>query len=382
MAHIETGVDKLVNLIEKKKRISVDDAAKELGVSSVIVQEWADFLEEERVISIEYSLSKVFLCEKKLTAKEIENKTKDYSDKKDAFIRKVETAIQTLDVETKSFERLKEEFLRLKEGLGGEMNKIHTQLNEIKQYENLKKNMEDEIQKQRSTYTKILQEADLKVKGDQQKYEEIIGKIEKEKEALQKERVGMQSVHEEETTVKEKLKALMKIIESLDKKLQEESSMIEAAEKRIGSLEKFAVKVEDEVKKKKTDIIMPLLEMSTEHKDKIIKIQDDIIEKLKSRKQEIETLSSQGQEVATRFEEYFSKKAKVEDLFKTIEDNKADVKKEMDGLIDKAKSFNVTSSSTEVKKHIAELLKKYEDVEGKKHDLRKNMEKLVTVLKA
>ena len=44
---IETGVDKLVNLVNTSGRISSLDAAKELGVSSAVIMEWADFLEEE-----------------------------------------------------------------------------------------------------------------------------------------------------------------------------------------------------------------------------------------------------------------------------------------------------------------------------------------------
>jgi chromosome segregation ATPase len=380
MVHIETGVDKLVGIVDKKKKISVDDAASELGVSSVIVQEWADFLEEEGIISIEYSLSKVFLCEKKLSKKEIETKGKEYGDKKDAFIRKVETAMQTLELETKSFERLKEEFLKLKDSLGSEMNKIHDQLSSIKQYEALKRNMDDEIMKQRGEYNKVLQDAEAKIKDDGAKYEDVIKRLEKEKEALDKEKAGLTEVVKEEDAVKERMKALTKVLESMDKKVEEETNVIDNAEKKIDALEKFASKVEDEVKRKKNDIIAPLLEMSYDHRDRVIRIQDEIIAKLKERKNEIETLSTQGQAVAQKFDDYFSKKSKVEDLFKEIETNKSDLKKEMDGLIEKAKGFNISSSTSEVKKHIADLLAKYDEVEKKKHTMRKNMDKLVDIL--
>jgi chromosome segregation ATPase len=380
MAHIETGVDKLVGLIEKKKKISVDEAAAELGVSAVIIQEWADFLEEEGVISIEYSLSKVFLVEKKLSKKEIETKGKEYGDKKDAFIRKVETAMQTLELETKGFERLKDEFLKLKEGLGSEMDKIQGQLSQIRQYESLKRNMDDEIVKQRGDYTKILQEVDARIKEDQGKYETVITRLEKEKETLEKEKEGLSEVIKEEAAVKERLKALTKVLESMDKKIEEERYLIENAEKKIDTLEKFAGKVEEEVKRKKTDVLAPLLELSYDHKERVIRIQDEIIAKLKERKSEIETLSSQGQSVAQRFEDYFSKKSKVEDLFKEVESDKQHLREEMESLITKAREFNITSSSSEVKKHINELLAKYEEVEKKKHAMRKNMEKLISVL--
>ena len=41
---IETGVDKLVNLVNRKGKIASEDAAKELGVSTTVVMEWVDFL--------------------------------------------------------------------------------------------------------------------------------------------------------------------------------------------------------------------------------------------------------------------------------------------------------------------------------------------------
>ena len=63
MKKIETGVDRLVNLVNTEKKISIDDAAKKLNVSKVVVQEWAEFLEEENILGIDYKFSKTFLLE-------------------------------------------------------------------------------------------------------------------------------------------------------------------------------------------------------------------------------------------------------------------------------------------------------------------------------
>jgi len=66
---IETGVDKLVNIVNTRGKIAAQDAAKELGVSTTIVLEWADFLEEEGIISIDYKFTKPFLVARKLGKK-------------------------------------------------------------------------------------------------------------------------------------------------------------------------------------------------------------------------------------------------------------------------------------------------------------------------
>jgi chromosome segregation ATPase len=381
MAHIETGVDKLVQLVQKKKRIALEEAAKELGVSAVIVQEWADFLEEEGTITLEYSLSKVFLTEKKLSKHEIENKAKEYEDKKDAFIRKVEVAIENLEKETKSFEKIKEEFLKLKDGLGGEMDKIQGQLSEIHHFESLRKNIDEEINKQRTESNTVLADAEKQIESQQKKYDDIIAKIDKEKTDLKKEAASMQGIEKEEILLKEKLVAMQKIIDMIEGKIKEEHNVITSSEKKIDTLEKMAEKVEDELKKKKTDVVTPLVEMAEQHKEKIVKLQDEIIEKLRQKKNDIETFSAHGKEIAKKFEDFFNKKVEVEKLFVEIEHNKKDLKAEMEKLIDKARVFNAIVSEGDLKKHIQELLERYEEVQTKKTTMRKNMDKLVGMLK-
>lgn len=381
MVHIETGVDKLVTLVQKKKKIALEEAAKELGVSTVIVQEWADFLEEEGTLTLEYSLSKVFLTEKKLTKHEIENKAKDYEDKKDAFIRKVEVAIGNLEKETKSFEKIKEEFLKLKDDLGGEMDRIQDQLSEIHHFESLRKNIDEEINKQRTESNGVLTDAEKKIQEQQKRYDDIINKIDKEKSELKKEETSLQTIEKEEGILSERLEAMQKVIAMIEGKIKEEHNVIQSSEKKIDSLEKMAEKVEDEIKKKKTDVVTPLVEMAEQHKEKIIRLQDEIVEKLRQKKNDIETFSTHGRETAKRFEEFFNKKIEVEKLFVEIETNKKDLKTEMETLINKARVFNAIVSEADLKKHIQELLEKYEDVQMKKATMRKNMDKLVGLLR-
>ena len=51
---IETGVYKLVKLVKQRGKIALSDASMELGLSTSVIQEWVDFLEDEGIISIEY----------------------------------------------------------------------------------------------------------------------------------------------------------------------------------------------------------------------------------------------------------------------------------------------------------------------------------------
>tara|TARA_Y100000034_G_scaffold88501_1_gene106246 strand:+ start:5890 stop:6321 length:432 start_codon:yes stop_codon:yes gene_type:complete len=63
--NITTAVDSLVKLVNKKGRISLDDAAKELGLPQNILNEWSTFLDQEGILHIEYKFTTPFLISKK-----------------------------------------------------------------------------------------------------------------------------------------------------------------------------------------------------------------------------------------------------------------------------------------------------------------------------
>ncbi|MFP4567384.1 MAG: hypothetical protein ACLFN8_00415 [Candidatus Woesearchaeota archaeon] len=55
---IQTEVDRLIDILKTKKKIDIKSAAKELNVDEEIVQQWVDFLVEEKIISMEYDFTK------------------------------------------------------------------------------------------------------------------------------------------------------------------------------------------------------------------------------------------------------------------------------------------------------------------------------------
>ena len=91
--NITTAVDSLVELVNNKKRISLEDAAKELGLPENIINEWANFLEEESVLEIEYQFTTPFLIAK--SKKELDKE--DYSRDVEIILRNLEVMLAQLD---------------------------------------------------------------------------------------------------------------------------------------------------------------------------------------------------------------------------------------------------------------------------------------------
>jgi hypothetical protein len=61
MDEVKTGVDDLMDLLRQEKRISIPDAAKRLSQSEKAVQNWVDFLVEEKLLGIEYKFTTPFI---------------------------------------------------------------------------------------------------------------------------------------------------------------------------------------------------------------------------------------------------------------------------------------------------------------------------------
>jgi hypothetical protein len=54
MVGIETGIDKLLDLVQEKKKLTVSEAAKKLKVSESKIESWGKVLSDENIIEFTY----------------------------------------------------------------------------------------------------------------------------------------------------------------------------------------------------------------------------------------------------------------------------------------------------------------------------------------
>jgi len=64
--NITTAVDSLVKLVNEKGKLSVEEASKLLKIPENIINEWAEFLEEEKILTIEYKFTTPYLIANKI----------------------------------------------------------------------------------------------------------------------------------------------------------------------------------------------------------------------------------------------------------------------------------------------------------------------------
>ncbi|NJL43909.1 MAG: hypothetical protein HC945_01110 [Nitrosarchaeum sp.] len=376
MGSIETGVDKLVEIIAQEHRIEAGAAAKKLGVSKDVVQEWAEFLEEEGMISIEYSLSKMFFVERKLSKKELADKAKEYDTKKDLFVRKVDTSIRTFEKETEWFENIKKQYEQMKKDLGSELEEVHEEMKELRHYEDLKKNIDQDIIQQKLNYQKLMDEMHQKVRAEEKKYEELIATIDKERERIEHEHDNVQELDKKEDALQRRLDALQKVIMSIDDQVKRDKIGLKSEEETLFKLQELAKKIKEDIIYKREKEIEPLIKLSEEHEKKILDIQEELIEKIRKKKTEIEGYSHEASLVSQQFYQFFKKEMETGRILQDLEEQKAALKLDLDQLRKKAEAFVGLTKSDDVKKYVADLEEKYENFEKRKSSFQDSIKRL------
>ncbi len=370
---IETGVDRLVKIVKERGRIALVDAAKELGVSITVIQEWADFLEEEGIISMDYKLTKPFLVERKLTKKEVEAKAKEFAGKKDVFVRKAEVSLSFLEKQAEELKKIKGEFDRLKSDLGLELDSVRKDLNELERYHQSKQELQKQIQEQKDDAKARIEELTKQIVREQQRYQELLVNIAKEKEDLAREKLEAKSIEESEKILDKKLAELKGMIILIEKKLSDEDMSIKNSESHIDRLSRIIEDVKQHVEEEKS-VIEPLIEKGRQQERKVVDLQDQIIKKIAQNQKS----ASNVNEMVKKVNEFFEKKMFIANLVDKVNKDRDDLEKSLIELIKKAKSFQLTAKGSDIGKEMIELEKKFSEVDKKKNIFEEELKKLTS----
>ena len=373
---IETGVDKLVNTVKERGRIALADAAKELGVSTTVIQEWVDFLEDEGIISVEYKLTKPYLVERKLSRKEVESKAKEFASKKDVFVRKAEVSLNFLEKQAAELQKVKGEFDRLKGELGFDLDTVREDLKDLEKYQHLREELQMQVTEQKNEAKAKISELTQQVLREQKKYQELVSDIKREREELVKEKLEAQSIEEGEKLLNKKLVELKGIIGLIEKKVTDEDTSIKNSELHIERLNALIEQVRLRVEEEKS-IIDPLLEKSQEQEKKVLELQEQIIKKISQKQRNI----SNAKDITKKVRDFFDKKLAVISLVDRVNKDRDELEKSLVELIRKAKSFQLTAKSGDVGKQMLELEKKFDEVDKKKGIFEGELKELNTSLR-
>ncbi len=377
---LKTGVDRLVSLIKEKKRISVLQAAKELGVSQIVVEEWADFLEEDGIISIDYKFATPWLIEKKLKKEELEKKVKEFHGRKDIIIRKSESLLSFLDNEGKDIAKIRNEFKNIREDIHAELGNVKKELNELQRYEELKNKVDNQIKTQDKIFADKIKEMDGQIIRAQKKYSELLKEIGAEEKIIKTERLKTDSIRKIEESLKQKIKKIEGSIDKVKQKVKSEDIYIEDLESHIKKLKELAGDTRETINLQKRKII-PMAKESKEYEKKVLQSQKEILKKVFERSKEIKKDIAESKRLSDKFKKFFEKRMETANLIEKINSDRNNLRKELNGFIARAKAFSISSHSTDIQKQIDMMEKKFKEIDQKKNLFEKEIKKLCSLIK-
>jgi len=378
---IKTGVDKLVELVSERKKVTVDDAAKKLGVGKNVVQEWAEFLEEEGLVTLEYSFSKVWITERKITKEDVLSSAKEVSSEKEALARKVDVAITALQDETSGFEDIRKEFANIQSHIKEEINVVKTQLTELERYDLLRKNLDKDVTEQRNMYDSFAKDAQEKLKLESQKYEELQSLIEKERKNLEQYGQKLDELKKLRSDYDRTLNSLKESLRNIDGVMNDYKNRFDDSNKMIENYKRALDKLNLELSEKKDSLLNKKIAELKVNEDRIFKSQLHIEEEIKSKVGAIKSYAEVGDKVHKSFDGFFSKNINTEKLISEIETDKTDLTKDLETLKKRVLTFTLMTNNSTIKSQLKELELSLESYEHKKLSIKYKIEKLLGIIK-
>jgi chromosome segregation ATPase len=379
--NIKTGVDKLVELVSEKKRVTVEDAAKKLGVGKDVVQEWAEFLEEEGMVSLDYSLSKVWITEKKITKEEVLSSAKEVSSEKEALSRKIDVAITALQDEASGFENIRKEFTNIQGHIKNEVEVVKKQLAELERYDSLRNNIDKDVSKQRENYASFVKDAQEKLKLESQKYDELKGVIEKERKNLEQYGQKLEELKKLRNDYERTVASLKDSLKSIDEVMNDYKNKFEGSNKTILVYKTALDKLTAEISEKKGALLTKKIQELKLGEERLLKNQLELENEIKEKLGTLRSYSGIGDKVHKGFDGVFSKNITVEKLIAEIENDKTDLTKELEALKNKVMTFTLLTNNNSMKTQLKDMTATLESFERKKLAIRYKIEKLFGLIK-
>ncbi|MBN1175436.1 hypothetical protein JXA48_02215 [Candidatus Woesearchaeota archaeon] len=381
MKNITTGIDRLLQLVEERKKISAETAAKELNLGKDVIEEWAEILEQEKIVNLSFKFSKMHIEAKKITERTVFDSAKQISSQKEAFHRKIESTIKSIDNESAGFEEIRSEFEKIQGHIKDELETVRKEMKELEHFDALKKNIEKDIQTQKKDYELFTKAYDEEMKTFEKNYSSSIEKLKKEQDTLKKLQDSIVGLRSDKQEIEKIIKESLQRLKDVEKKADEQIVDMKQTEKTIDKLKKEIDGLSTNIKVSRAKNLKTLAKIVGEGRERITKDHENLLKNAQSKVTELKDYADAGEKIYKKFSDKFMKKIETGDLISEIEKEKNDLKDELIELDKKVQTFNALKGSVEVKDQFKEIEAKIFSYEEKRHKLSDKINKLLGMMK-
>ncbi len=400
---ISTGVDALIKLVHDRKKIELEEAAKELDMPFSSIEAWAQALEDEGIIRIDYQFTKVYLSWIKGAEGKILEKLGDVTTQKENLKQMITSIKKRIEEKNKELDDVEKDYKKIISLFDPKILEIQEK---TKKMEIISRTAEDKMQAHQSKLEDL--------KTDLTSFSEHLIKKENEWKKLYEnisnnQIKGLNEIRFAELKIKETLENSLKKIDELTKKLEEQKqtykhfenveAQIKSTEKEMNSIKEMVNQTKNEIqdiiesqkeikqnlkngsfektKQELTNIqgTLPEIKKQIEQNQTNIEKQLSILDKLEKKYNKFET--KEGKiifEVLQKRQEIFENNInQLEKIIKNIEESKKlkpDIKKktkEVESLLSEVNTQKETliETSTKITKELDTILKPLNEFEAK-----------------
>jgi hypothetical protein len=377
---IKTGVDRLVDLIKEEKRVSIEEAARILSVPKVLVEEWADFLEEKEIIGVEYKFATPYLVYKELTKEDVEERQKEFSARKEGFARKVDSVLKSLDTQGVDFSGIKAEIKELTRELDSKAGNVKKELDLLSQYEQMKREIDGDIMKRQLDMDEKRKSLEKQILLKKNSIHSILKRMDAEQSKLVREQQIAELLKKTEAQLEKKLADIVAKAQSVDNQIKSEDSVVSVAAKKISDFRQISESAKVELMKQEREL-GPMLEESRKHEQKIAELRKRFFEKVSLIGKTSNRLSADSaRETRMKFKKLFDKKEEAERMVDKLTVDLNGLKSELKELLEEAMVMQATSKSKRVSDYVKEFEAKFTALSSKREKFQGEVAKLNAVL--
>lgn len=381
MGDITTGIDKLVQLINRRNEISLEEAAKELNVDKAVLEDWVEVLEAEKLVKVNYKFSNMFITGSKTTSKDTLKTAAHVVSQKEAFNRKIDATLHALDKETEDFERVRTEFISIQKHIKGELNTVRKELDELKKFEHLKNNIDGDIKNTQKDFQKFVSLYNSQLDTFDKKYVSLVHDLKTEEVRLEKYAKKVDELKKAKVDIEKTVHDSIAELREVTKAFENESKNITISEKKIAELHKSIEHLSSNIQDKKTDAIKTLNKKIGTSLPAIKARQDELLEQAKLKKEEIQNYAHTGNMIYKSFSKLFADKIQTAEMIEDIEKERQELINELNTLKEKVAIFSIKRKDPEIKAKLKEMEKVITDYEKRKHTLATKIDKLMNFIR-
>lgn len=381
---IETGVDKLVRLIAERNKVSVKDAAKELGVSVTSIEDWADFLEEEGIINIQSQFATVYLVEKKISKKELAARVKAVKNEKEQFLNRIESSVNALARDHDEIKLVDSEFQKIKGLLEENFSKLSKKLEKLEDFRKSHRELDMKRKEIEDEYEAKISAVEEKLKKEQKQYQDLIASMGHELDEMKKEEQHLDSMKKSEKELESQVTHINGMLDQVRKEIKNGNAQLEADEARLKKNEDVAKKVKSEIESDSKEIDEVSAKLKESHKELTL-LEKEFFKDIESLgKGDLNKIGAykEGKELIERFQKFFTQTKEVDRLIVDAEKEEADLRNEFDKMLKKARAFSVVTSVPEIRKELGDLQEELKVIESKKSLLSNQLKKLRSAMRS